>query len=287
MSARWRDGHTVWRAGVVHRTASCFRTKAISDPLLDRDKAAIHPHTSHLVYSNSPSLPAPGFSTTPVFSRATPRSLPTPAVLPPGKQLSVSHDGHWIIVFHPSPVGESGTLAIYPSSILSPTAKPSSVVPLTTLSLSSSPLATQHLYPTHSHISPSQALPLGPRPPPSYDPTRGPTFLLLTASSILLFHPQLLESNGDPNPVRDTATSRNLQQWGMNVLRCPIHTRWHANVGDPLPVEAGPRARRGWTGLVAGNEGVWCAVEVGRELRVLRAEVGSHGSRRYCQSSLG
>ena len=252
--------------------------------LFHRDKAAIHPHTSQLVYSNSPSLDAPGFSITPIFSRATPRSLPTPAVLPPGKQLSISHDGHWIVVFHPSPAGESGTIAIYPSSILSPTVNPSSVVPLTTLSLSSSPLANQHLYPTHFHTSTSRALQLGPRPPPSHNATRGPTFLLLTTTSLLLFHPHLLGSDPETSLVRDTAPNGSLQQWGMNVLRCPIHTRWHANVGEPPPLEAGPRARRGWIGLMVGEEGVWCAVEIGREVRVLRAEVGSHGSGRYCQS---
>lgn len=80
----------------------------------------------------------------------------------------------------------------------------------------------------------------------------------------------------------NTAIDKDRQQWGMNVLRCLLHARWHAIIGGPIAAEGVSRARRGWTGMVGGNEGVWCAFEGDEGVRVIRAEVGVDATGRYC-----
>jgi hypothetical protein len=182
-----------------------------------------------------------------------------------------------VVCYHPDPSSgtvdtEGGTLAIYPRSILSPLAASTTVVPLTTFNLHSNPLATNHLYPPRIHIAGGRAPLLGPRPPPSYNSSHGPTFLILTTTGILFFHPQHLPSpigRGDP--------------WAMNMLRAPLDMRWHAPVEGVAPPESRVRARRGWTGLVGREEGVWFAWEAKGDVGVIRAQVGYDRSGNACE----
>ena len=248
-------------------------------------RAGIHPFTSHLIYLPF-STSNIGFFTTPLFSPSVPCHLPTPSDLLPGEQLSVSPDGRRIFIFHPSPSSSSsadsgGRLAIYPSSILSPFVNASSVTPLDILSLPSTPLAIQHLY--------SSSEPIGPHAPPSYDPSHGPAFLLVTPALLMLFHPQMIPSSIQLDATNSTAIDDSPLRWGMNILRSPLNMRYHSAVGSPtfLPLpETGGGVRRAWLGTVSGNDGVWCGLESDGDLRVVRAEVGVDGSGRYCELSL-
>ncbi|GFZ47092.1 LOW QUALITY PROTEIN: hypothetical protein JCM24511_04834 [Saitozyma sp. JCM 24511] len=224
------------------KTAQRRQRRLQAEPSL-ANTSAIHPHTSHLIYPSpiGGSQPSPLF--TPLFKASSPRSLPTPPVLSRPRDLSISPDGSWLVVFHPNPstpgcVSEGGTLAIYPRSILAPTTTTSTIVPLTTFSLPSDPLATVHLYPPRTYVPAGRAPAQGPRPPPDHDPRHGPTFVILTSSSILFFHPQRLNpaSEGPVTPA-------------MNVISGPLHTRWHSTAMGPTPPENPRRAGRGWAGL--------------------------------------
>lgn len=190
-----------------------------------------------------------------------------------------------MVIFHPAPplpnqTSEGGTLAIYPSTILSPLAQPNIVGPLATLPLPSDVLAIQYLYSSSSSSSSAKdnakgstatATTYGPRTPSSYSPSQGPAFLILTSSGIILFHPQLvpppqgqLQSQGQ-NPSIEP-------QYAYPGLKCPLHSRWYAAMGGTVPPEIG-RADRGWAGLVEGDEGVWFSFSDKGELGVIRASV--------------
>lgn len=126
---------------------------------------------------------------------------------------------------------------------------------------------------------------MGPKPPPAHDPAHGPTFLLLTKSSLLLFHPILIPTavqvqinNGQFN----AGGIANGPTWGMNVIRSPLDTRCHAIVGKADPIDMGAEVRRGWMGMITGNEGIWVAVERKGRVEVVRAEVGVDKRGRYC-----
>ncbi|WWD21245.1 hypothetical protein CI109_105729 [Kwoniella shandongensis] len=226
--------------------------------------AAIHPTTSHLIYPTPSTARVQGYLSTPIFAPSHPSPLPTPNVFTPGRQLSISPEGDWTVIYHPNPSSPSsvngGNVAIYLyTTVLSPITTPTSVVPLASFPIASEPLAITHLYPPRTHLSHSRAPPCGPRLPANQDPSHGPSFLVLTATNLLLFHPQ---------PVA-TSTS-----WSMTVLRCPLHTRWHAVAGEMGPVENDWKVRKGWMGLVTGNEGVWIGWERDGEVGVVRAEIG-------------
>lgn len=237
---------------------------------------------------------------------ARPRPLALPPYLGPGKELSISPTGEWIVIFHPAPstnyqTSEGGTLAIYPSTILSPLALPQNVQPLTTFALPTDVLAIQHIYgdapeapdddgertPTGdagAGVSAAQssdagaagagrkgksiAKPtFGPHPPSTYSPSQGPAFLVLTSTGVILFHPQLI-----PPPPGSLIGVDVEPQYAYAALKCPLHTRWYATSGGVTPPDIG-RVDRGWAGIVRGDEGVWFAYEDTEVHGVLRAEV--------------
>ncbi|WVR09025.1 hypothetical protein IAU60_006085 [Kwoniella sp. DSM 27419] len=247
-------------------------------PVLDSTpKVAIHPTTSHLIYQ-WPNPEVPGLVHASLFVPAHPLPLATPAVLTPGKQLSVSTDGDWTVIFHPNPSDEGGTLAIYTSIIMSPVSTPSNIVPLATFPLVSKPLATTHLYPPRTHLPHSRAAPLGPAPPTNLNSTRGPTFLVLLASSLILFHPQEIPTTVAIDARVPTAPTT---AWTMSFLQCPLHTRWHATIGGNLPPEDGWTIRKGWMGLIPGDRHVWVGWEREDEVGVTAAAVGVNGNGTY------
>ncbi|WVQ81493.1 hypothetical protein IAT38_003617 [Cryptococcus sp. DSM 104549] len=242
--------------------------------LRSNSSAAIHPTTSRLIYPAPSSSTLQGYLTTPIFAPTHPSFLSTSSILTPGKQLSISPSGEWVVVFHPnlSDGTGAGTVAVYPSTILSPVATSASVVPFATLPLDSEPLATTHICPPRTHLPHSRTPPSGPRPPSSYSPSHAPAFLILTSSHIHLFYPQGIPASTQlEGPVA----------WTISSLRCPLHTRWHAAPGGAAPPDNGKRARRGWMGIVPGNEGVWAAWEEGEEVGVVRGEVGVDRLGRY------
>ncbi|OCF40964.1 hypothetical protein I317_05242 [Kwoniella heveanensis CBS 569] len=223
-------------------------------------RGAMNPLTSDLIYAAPPHSRVQGYLTSSVFSASRPRPLPTPSVLTPPKQLSLSPDGRWSVFFHPNPSDEGGTLAIYSSTIYSPLSTPNNVVPLATFPLISRPLAVTHLYPPRIHLVNGRAPPFGPKPPPNHDSTRGPTFLVLQSSGLLLFHPQAIPTPG-PIQIDGQIPISAGETWTMNVLRAPLHMRWHAAAGGVVPPEDGWSVDRGWMGLVPGNRGVWVGWE--------------------------
>lgn len=228
-------------------------------------------YTGHVVASISPS-PSPSPSPS-----SRPRPLALPPIFGPGREISISPSEDWIVVFHPtlsspSQIAEGGTLAIYPSSVISPLALPNTTVPFATFPLASDPLSIIHLY--HPPNSTSTALGrgshAGPRAPASYSSTQGPALVVLTSTGLILFHPQAI-----PSPLQgpaNIANNTNTVQYGTTVLRCPLHTRWYAASGGAVPPEIG-RADRGWGGVVQGDTGVWFAYEDRGVLGVIRAEV--------------
>lgn len=245
-----------------------------SSPALDLEadvrssRSAIHPTTSHLIYP-SPSLTVAGHLLTPLFASRAPRPLPTPPVLTPGRELSISPTGDWATIFHPNPpipnqASEGGTLAIYPSSILSPISTPTapSAIPLATFPLPNDVLAIHHLYQPRPHLPPPhhRAKARGPAPPAEYDASQGPALVVLTPTSLILLHPQ---ATGSASPA-----------YMVGMLTCPLHTRWHASPGGSMPPDTGWRVERGWMNAVGGDEGVWVGWGRKGEVGVIRAEVG-------------
>lgn len=168
----------------------------------------------------------------------------------------------WVVLFRPD------SLAIYPRAALRPAPPPA---PLATFALPP-PLALTHLYPPRTHLTHSRAPPAGPRPPLPFAPAHGPTFAVLTSSRLLLFHPQQL-------PATPVAA------WRMNVIQCPLHTRWHATSAGPAPPDADSPIDRGWMDIVPGAQGVWVGWQRGDTAGVLRAEIGVDKAGNHCASS--
>lgn len=195
----------------------------------------------------------------PAMPALPPSVLPPSALLHsalnPPAQLSPSPAADWLVLFR------GGTLAIYPHAALRPApAGP----PLATFPFPP-PLAIAHLYPPRTHLPHARAAPAGPRPPLAAPP--GPTFTVLTASTLFLFHPQqLADSPG----------------WRMHVVHCPLHTRWHATSAGPPPPHDGTHIDSGWLDLVPGVRGVWVGWERGNTSGVLRAEIGVDKAGNHC-----
>lgn len=226
--------------------------------------AIIHPTTGDLIYP-APS-PHAGHVITSLYPGTTGRVLPVQAA----RNVSCSHDGRYIVLFHPATTGDGGTLAIYPRSILSPHASTKNIAPLSTLVLPQSPLDIVHLFPSRRYTPQGLSAQEGPHPPPGYDGAQGPVFLILVPDAIFLVHPL------------KTITGEN---WQMNVLKTPLHTRYQARSGDILHVTNGSGAISGWMGLVAGNDGVWVGLNMGERIRVLRVDVGLEETGRWCTLS--
>ncbi|WVF65502.1 hypothetical protein IAT40_000230 [Kwoniella sp. CBS 6097] len=243
-------------------------------------RGALHPLYSDLIYAAPPHSRVQGYLTSSVSSSSRPRPLPAPSVLTPPKQTSISPDGRWSIFFHPNLSDEGGTLAIYSSALFSPLSTPNNVVPLATFPLVSRPLAITHLYPPRIHLPNARAPPCGPTPPPNHDPAHGPSFIVLQSSGLLLFHPQAIPTSG---PIQiDGQIPVGGETWTMNVLRAPLHMRWHATAGGIVPPEDGWSVARGWMGLVPGNKGVWVGWETREgQAGVTRAAVDVNSQGQY------
>ncbi|WVQ63830.1 uncharacterized protein L199_001986 [Kwoniella botswanensis] len=233
-------------------------------------RGAIHPTTSTLIYPTPPSSHIQGYLTSSIFNSSHPKKLPTPPILQPGEQISHSPDGLWTVIYHPNPIPEStpgGTLAIYHSDqLLSPTTSPTSIIPLSTFSLPSSPLSVTHLYPPRIHLVKSRSKPAGPNPlEVEYDPVNGPSFVVLLESSIWYLYSTPV--------IHGPVTS-----WTMTYLTSPIHTRYHTSSitsSDGLFPGNGFKIKKGWTGWVPSNEGIWAGWEtIEGERGVTRVEVG-------------
>lgn len=284
--------------------------------------ATIHPQTSDLIYpttyrppatltNQQPSLPHYGHSISPLFSPTPPRPLRTPAILSPGKQLSISPSGEWVTIFHRDPtVGNvGGTLAVYKSTILLPSSpnQSNTLVPFASFSLVAEPIASVYLYAPRTFIpsptdikpdgestSPSpvhRAPPLGPPPPPSYQPSHGPTLVVLTSDSgIHLIHPHPVLSN----QLNSVAPNSGTPTWTLNLLSCSSSTRSSANVSNPALGQTiqtvggdnrqGKRIRAGWLGFVPGSKAVWAGIDNGdTSYRVVCVDVGMERGGGYCE----
>lgn len=224
-----------------------------------------------------------------MFNSRPARPLPTPRTLAPGRQISCSPDGRWVVIFHANlPPNEGGILAIYPSTILSPAAIVSPVNPHATFTLPSLPLAIHHFPRPRIWTKDGRSPPCGPRPPLTHDSSLGPSFLVLISSAILLCFPHsqfehvMIDTRGSAlNPLSQSPRIT----WRMEMIQCPLHTRWRTTAGGAVmvPPDIGIRARRGWMGSVPGDEGVWVAYEAGREVKVVRVEVGEDSLKRECE----
>ena len=198
-------------------------------------------------------------------------------MLSPASQISISPTGEWIVLFHPNPVGEGGRLGIYPSTILSPVMKPSMVVSHSAVTLDRAPLAILQLYPPKKELDDGQAPRLGPKPPVLWSSLQGPVILVLTSTGLHLVHPVPFA-----RPILPDSPEGNIG-WTSGVLKCPLHMRWHAKAGGSAPPEARQLATKGWMGMIPHNDGIWVAVEMGGELRVVRAAVGADQFNGFCE----
>ncbi|WVO15422.1 hypothetical protein L204_103080 [Cryptococcus depauperatus] len=246
--------------------------------LVSNPQAAIHPATSQLIYPTSAHHSLQGYLVASAGYSLPPRLLPLPTVLTPAKKLSVSPSGEWIVFFHPNTTdNQGGTLAIYPQTILSPIAAPSTTVPFATFALDSGPLAVTHLYPPRTFLAHSRAPPQGPRPPVGHDDARGPTFVVLTTAQILLFYPR---------PVSVSSQMDGRLTWAMNVLGCPLFTVWHSTSDRPAPSKNDEKISRGWMAIVSGNEGVWAGWESKGRSGVVKANIGMDVDGRYFMQTI-
>ncbi|WVW79438.1 hypothetical protein I302_101407 [Kwoniella bestiolae CBS 10118] len=234
--------------------------------LRSNPRGAIHPSTSTLIYPTPSSTNTQGYLTSSIFSSSHPKRLTFPSILPPGEQISTSPDGQWTTVFHATPTADTrGTLAIYNSDqLLSPTSISNTIIPLSTFALPSPPISIPHLYPPRTHLTSSRSRSAGPNPlDVNYELENGPSFIVLLETSLLYFY---------PTPV----LNGQITSWTMTYLTSPIHRRYHiaSNSADGFTPE-GFRIRRGWTGLIPNNTGIWVGWEdeVG-ERGVGRVEVG-------------
>ncbi|WRT69112.1 uncharacterized protein IL334_006096 [Kwoniella shivajii] len=251
-----------------------MRRLALESPTLGSSlRASIHPTTSQLIYPSPASSRIQGLLASSLFSSSHPTVVSTPPVLTPGRHISHSPSGEWTIIFHSNPSDNGSTLAIYPSSISSPLSTSSNVIPLATFSLPSPPISVAHLYPPRIQLTTSRTPPCGPRPPPNHDISHGPTFVVLLESGIWYFYAV---------PVQNGQVT----SWNMTFLRAPLRSRFHAIAGSDGPSEDGFKVKRGWSGLIPGNEGIWIGWEGLDELGVTRVEIGNDKHGRYYMQTI-
>lgn len=247
----------------------------------------IDPITSTLVYQAPSSSPYSGHLVTPLSAPLPPRQLPLPSSVTPGRDTSVSPDGRWVVIFHPNNGQPGGLLGVYDASILSPCTTAANVVPLTTFSLPTAVLSVHHNYPPRLYTSGGRGPSTGPKPPVTYDPVQGPSLTALCADGIYLFHPfQVIDSvtlDSAGNLPVDMLADSTQPGWRMQMLKCPLHTRFRAVMGGSLSADTGLRASRGWLGAVAGSEAVWAGMQVKDEIRVIRVEYALDQSARFSE----
>ena len=73
--------------------------------------------------------------------------------------------------------------------------------------------------------------------------------------------------------------------WRMQMLKCPLHTRFRAVMGGQLADDTGLRAKRAWIGAVGGSEAIWVGIEVEREVRVIRVEYEQNDAGQFSKFS--
>ncbi|ORY28812.1 hypothetical protein BCR39DRAFT_588594 [Naematelia encephala] len=253
------------------------RMTTVPPALCSSRSAAIHPHTSDLIYP----VPAPslGQLITPLLTRSAPRPLPHPSVTTPGQQVSVSPDGEWVVTFHPYPSTPGGAIAIYPSSILSPMTTAQAIPTHGVFPLSSAPLAITHLYPAPTHTPSGRASARGPRQPAAYSSRQGPVFLVLSSTGLSLYYPciHIHRQNLDSDSINST-------RYVMHDLHASLHTRCHvSHMADTTMLigSASRELKKGWMGLVGGSEGVWVGWEDVNGPGIARVEIGAKEDQRF------
>lgn len=250
----------------------------------------IDPITSSLAYLAPTSSQYRGHLLTTLATGQPPRHLPSASNVTPGREIAISPDGAWVTVFHPNPNQSGGILAIYNSSILSPATTSRNAVPLSTFSLAHAPLATHHNYSPRLHTASGRGPSRGPRPPATYDSTHGPSITIVCADGVYLFHPFRVLDPSALDTVGSVALNLGIDNsqmvWRMQMLKCPLHTRFRAIMGGTMAEDTGLRAKRAWVGAVAGSEAVWVGFEAGDEVRVVRVEYEQDQPGRFSTSTV-
>jgi hypothetical protein len=227
--------------------------------------AFIHPVTASLAYLAPTSSQFRGHLITTLASTLPPRQLPLGQAGISSQDISISPNGKWVTIFHPHTGQSGGVLAMYNSTILSPVAVTGKVVPILTFNLSYPPLATIHNHSPRLHTAQGRGRAIGPRPLVNDESNHGPSITVVCADGIYLFHPfqtidtSLINGNGQTS-------------WRMQMLKCPLHTRFRAVMGGQLAEDTGLRAKRAWFGAVGASEAIWVGVEIQEEVRVIRVE---------------
>lgn len=248
----------------------------------------IDPITSTFAYQAPSSSPYSGHLVTSLSAPLPPRQLPLPSGVTPGQNISVSPDGRWVTIFHPNNGQQGGLLGIYDATILSPCTASANVIPLATFSLPSSLLDVHHNYPPRLYTSAGRGPSIGPKPPLNYDSVQGVSLTALCTDGIYLFHPfQVLETvtldSAGALPI-DLTADHSQTGWRVQMLKCPLHTRFRAVMGGSVSEDVGIRAKRGWLGAVGGSEAVWAGVEIKGEMRVIRIEYALDQMGRFSKS---
>jgi hypothetical protein len=212
--------------------------------------ATIDPGTSHLLYPRASS--SRSHALTPLFPATTPRHLP----IPRATVITTSHDGRHTIAFHPNSLTKNGgSVSTYLThQILSPLS-PGMISPITTLPLLQDPISILPLYPSRIYTKTALAPSLG----PTQRATKpGPVFLILTATSLVLSTPG-------------------------QTLQAPLNQRFHASSTTVIP---GPDVqiygKKGWMGLIGGDEGVYTGYEGEKGICIVLVEIGLDGNGNYC-----
>ncbi|WWC91152.1 uncharacterized protein L201_006093 [Kwoniella dendrophila CBS 6074] len=277
-------------------------------------KTYIHPKLSQLIYPSPNPSTYQGYLTSSIFSSSHPKPFITPSILSPGKQLFLSPNGEWSIVFHPNiltnnPINgsgedilrEGGTLAIYlTGKVLSPLNNSTNIVPISTFQLNSEPLSIIHLYPPQVSL-PLFSIPrikskyLGPKPIINNgNISNGPSFLVLLNDSILYFYSQLIPIQNGNIPT----------SYKMTFLKSPLNSKFHSSIiiaptSTIIPEQANPvsivntqnhifKIKKGWFGLILENQGIWLGYQTihNNEIGINKIEVGlDKFGKHYIQST--
>ena len=240
--------------------------------------AFIDPITSSLAYLAPASSQYRGHLVTTLASTSPPRQLPLGQPGTSSQEISISPDGKWVTIFHPHTGQSGGVLAMYSINILSPVATSGKVVPILTFNLSYPPLATIHNHSPRIHTSQGRGRAIGPRPRVNDESNHGPSITVVCADGIYLFHPfQSMDSS--------LIIGSGQLSWRMQMLKCPLHTRFRAVMGGQLADDTGLRAKRAWIGAVAASEAIWVGIEVEMEVRVIRVEYEQNDAGQFSKFS--